>query len=190
MAYCRFEEGISDAYVWESTDSWTIRSCLEVRPGITEDREFIFRREALRYLRDQRASGVMIPDRALSRIEEEIEFLGDELQEPYSWRDGAISMRRLADRIVCEDCRLINPREYFMTLKPDESNLDDFLGKRDKVVPAVFTSRTDAINHINDHMAAGHLVEADAIARLNDEIKLLGDGVVAGITPLKAKYFR
>ena len=187
MAYCRSLAGYSDAYVY--ADGYcTIHCRIRNKPGIFECREFFFRKDALYYLREKKALGCLIPDHALLRLESEIDFFGDELQEPYARDHSDIYMERLSDCIICHQCRLINPENYFIKINSDQSNLDECEKMWKKIVPAKFTSRNAAIEHIREHIASGHRVEQDAIERLKNEIGLLGDKVVADVTPLKAKY--
>ena len=188
MAYCRMSDEDSDAYVYIDSSDTTIYCRIRIRPGVFETREFIFRKDALQYLRDKSSSGCRIPEPALVRLEEEIDYYGDEILCPYSCGAKKIWMESLKDKIVCQHCRLINPEEYFEKLKADGSNRESCKRKWDKIVPAEFTCRSDAINHINDHLAAEHRVEEGALKRLEDEIRRLGDAVVEDVTPMKARY--
>ena len=188
MAYCRMGYDGSDAWVYLDLCDITICCRIRIRPGVFETREFIFRKDALQYLRDKRNSGCCIPEHALLRLEEEIDYYGDEIQCPYSCGSKEIRMERLTDKIVCHDCRLINPEEYFEKLKADGSNRESCKRKWDKIVPAEFTCRSDALNHIKEHLAAGHRVEEGALKRLEDEIRCFGDAVVEDVTPMKARY--
>lgn len=65
----------------------------------------------------------------------------------------------MTSELQCMACRLIDePLRYSETI--------------------VFTTRTEAIEHLQDHVDAGHKVPKHAFARLRREKKTMGDSLV------------
>jgi len=185
--YCRFGKD-SDAYVW--CESEEIVCDISKKGGKSILKRFVFRSDAISFLRMYQSFGYVVPEDAIMRLKQEMKDEDNEVQANYSDIGGwdGVWMYPLKDRIVCKHCSIENV-ELVKGLK-NIRHLQKRIEMVKKAINVKFSSRKDAIQHLRHHLELGHHVLENAISRLEREIKVLGDKVQIGGTPLKTKYVR